>query len=172
MSKELEAPSLEAIRKSATTFEAQCATQSTGCALQARFLKNIAVQYEKAKRQAPSAPSSRPITVQHVSSNELQRGRNTSFPDPTNSLTDTAQADPSIHCTQLIGHSDVSSSAQGMAHAQSDMNSSTHLGYETEFSSWAFDSTDQWEAMFANAGYRIYDGTFVAADVVTEGLPR
>ncbi|RAL62888.1 hypothetical protein DID88_004729 [Monilinia fructigena] len=49
---DLEAQSLQAILLSSETFSQQCATQMTGCAMQARFLKNLAEKYQSLKSQA------------------------------------------------------------------------------------------------------------------------
>lgn len=48
---DFEAPSIQAIGQSAETFEQQCATQLTGCALQARFLKSVIQKYESLTSQ-------------------------------------------------------------------------------------------------------------------------
>ncbi|KAB8304041.1 hypothetical protein EYC80_005387 [Monilinia laxa] len=49
---DLEAQSLQAILLSSETFSQQCATQMTGCAMQARFLKNLVEKYQNLKSQA------------------------------------------------------------------------------------------------------------------------
>ncbi|CCD48319.1 similar to fungal specific transcription factor [Botrytis cinerea T4] len=46
---DLETQSLQAILLSSDTFSEQCATQMTGCAMQARFLKNLVAKYHRLK---------------------------------------------------------------------------------------------------------------------------
>lgn len=58
------------------------------------------------------------------------------------------------------------SSYETYQNPQSDFPTSGNISYENEFSEWAFDNNDQWETMFANAGYRIYDGVFIPGDVM------
>ncbi|KAF7898849.1 uncharacterized protein EAF01_008062 [Botrytis porri] len=48
----LETQSLQAILLSSDTFSEQCATQMTGCAMQARFLKNLVGKYHRLKSHA------------------------------------------------------------------------------------------------------------------------
>ncbi|TGO25465.1 hypothetical protein BPAE_0079g00110 [Botrytis paeoniae] len=49
---DLETQSLQAILLSSDTFSEQCATQMTGCAMQARFLKNLVGKYHRLKSHA------------------------------------------------------------------------------------------------------------------------
>ncbi|KAJ8070918.1 hypothetical protein OCU04_001277 [Sclerotinia nivalis] len=49
---DLETQSLQAILLSSDTFSQQCATQMTGCAMQARFLKSLVEKYQILKSQA------------------------------------------------------------------------------------------------------------------------
>ncbi|KAF7960213.1 hypothetical protein EAE96_001811 [Botrytis aclada] len=49
---DLETRSLKAILLSSDTFSEQCATQMTGCAMQARFLKNLVGKYHRLKSHA------------------------------------------------------------------------------------------------------------------------
>lgn len=172
MSNEFEATSIEAIKKTAQTFEAQCATQKTGCALQARFLNNVAVQYEKAKQQS-----------KRVFVGQLQQVVKTeSMQQPYNEPTD---PNPAIGAQlnqnqnqmdqdmvpQRPAYPQTYTTTQGIAPTQDNFYTNTAgIGYETELSGWNFDNNDQWETMFANAGYRIYDGVFMPEDAMAAGL--
>jgi hypothetical protein len=49
---DLEAPTVLSTQEAAETFKDQCATQTTGCALQARFLQNVIEKYQHMKLQA------------------------------------------------------------------------------------------------------------------------
>ncbi|RDW84488.1 hypothetical protein BP6252_02078 [Coleophoma cylindrospora] len=169
MSNEFEATSIEAIKKTAQTFEAQCATQKTGCALQARFLNNVAVQYEKAKQQNKRIP----ITQLHQevnTENMQQYSEPTSANPTTSSQLDQNQMVQDV-LPQQAAYSQTFVSGQGMAPTQENgYANNAGMGYETELSGWNFDNNDQWEAMFANAGYRIYDGVFMPEDAMAAGL--
>ncbi|KAL3419510.1 fungal specific transcription factor domain-containing protein [Phlyctema vagabunda] len=153
LSHEFETSSIEAIRKTAQTFESQCATQKTGCALQARFLNNVAVQYEKAKRQVkPNGPTSETKTIAPpqfpMAQSAQQVEQNMSYPD-----------------TAMMGN-------QPMVVGTGQEEFYPPMGYDNEMSAWTFENNDRWEEMFATAGYRIYDGVFVPDDAMGNGMDR
>jgi hypothetical protein len=90
---DFEPHSIQAILKAAETFEQQCATQMTGAAMQARFLKSVIQKYENLKSQSPATPAfERGYTSRdsqhstfgvsndgHVSSNTQNHGNNSEF---------------------------------------------------------------------------------------------
>jgi len=150
--------SIEAIRKTARTFEAQCATQKTGCALQARFLNNVAVQYEKAKQNPPSktAANSRNQTQDGTSpQSPLKHVKNacSSFPELGHSIENGAGRELTEEFQQSLRSSDLQTS-----HFASN---ELEIEYQGNFVDWNFDNDDKWEQMFAHAGYRICDGVFL-----------
>ncbi|KAH8654446.1 hypothetical protein BGZ60DRAFT_435582 [Tricladium varicosporioides] len=49
---DFESHSIEAIGRASETFEGQCATEMTGCAMQARFLKTVVQKYQNLKADA------------------------------------------------------------------------------------------------------------------------
>jgi hypothetical protein len=163
LSKEFERPSIEAIRKCARTFDSQCATQQTGCALQARFLYKVAIQYEavKKRRRAPVAvarPKEQPIET------------------PTNTV---HAADPRLDEELLMSTKDLVPDATHIGEPPG-MDTSPYLadfnawspsgGYEAELEHWTFENNEKWEEMFATAGYRIHDGVFMPDDSMDANL--
>jgi hypothetical protein len=128
LSKEFEASSIEAIRKTARTFEDQCATQRTSCALQARFLTNVAIQYENLKLR-PRSVAAAPPSQERVLNSNLS----------------------------------VQTDNRNMQPAEGSLNTdSTSIEYERPAAgNWTLDDNEQWERMFATAGYSIQDGVFM-----------
>ncbi|KUJ09972.1 uncharacterized protein LY89DRAFT_787655 [Mollisia scopiformis] len=86
LGKQLEASSIEAIQKTASTFESQCASQTTGCALQARFLSNIALQFEKVKKQTPKSTSSQSATTSNIELTDVERRSRSKVPSGVQSV--------------------------------------------------------------------------------------
>lgn len=168
LSREFETSSIEAIRKAASTFEAQCATQNTGCALQARFLTNIAVKYEKIKEEHSKTSTSKSNTPYHVGTAAQSTVDTLAYSSSTlvnNERLTGAGMTGDVDNYQTAGYEGYSTS-QSIGAQQIEIPDSGANYYKSEISDWAFDNNEQWEAMFANAGYRIYDGVFLPEEAM------
>jgi hypothetical protein len=152
-SKEFEASSIEAIRKTARTFDSQCATQMTGCALQARFLNNIAIQYDNMQYRPPK-------TAKRPQSSNLGLNNNILTPP------DGPNTSPVVSSTANNQQPEQFRTAMGYSGHLDLSKESKSIGYEPDAGSWNFDDNNHWEEMFASAGYSIQDGVFMPDSVM------
>lgn len=139
---EIEKPTISSTQAAAIIFQEQCATQNTGCALQARFLKNVVDKYQTMKSHAKKIPAQ-----QHVRVPEAFHQIAT---DPTtqaaHSLTSLVYGPP-----QTMAATNMPIQNQG-------------VGYQVDFGNYAFTDNEIWEPMFADAGFRINEGQFMPDD--------
>lgn len=141
MRSDLEAASTKAIHDASETFQKQCVSPSTGCAMQARFLKNVLRKYKDLKiprRTLPSLskqdhqhqlpPIQSTLSQHHTNQNSSNReiGANTLSPPlylPTNSHSPDSQPD---------------------------------------FQANLFENKDMWENLFSDVGFWTGEGIFLS----------
>ena len=159
---QFEGPSLEGIRKTAQIFEGQCVTEKTACALSARFLSNVVVQYENVKRKAVTA--SAPLSKKGYGAGATSRQHN---PNTTHSRQHISfdidishgQSDaiPESHSSINV---DMTSGAPNYGTAANE-GMFVPVDYQPDLGNWTFENEDMWQELFASAGYRINEGIFI-----------
>lgn len=131
---------MEAIRSAAKTLAEQAAPPNTGCALQANFLYNVALEYE-ASHEPPSRSRSHRQDPSHV-----DNPRTTAAPGRTSPL-----------------HVRTDTLSQDMQEIETSAIDSIQDLQDTPFS----DGTDPlandevWAIIFANAGFDVDAGAFM-----------
>jgi len=157
---EFEGPSISAIRNAAATFNEQCASPRTGCALQARFLTNVVEKYESMKPQ--------PVPVK--APKELAQGRQVR---PGLTTQDVQRAEDLQHSNDIaMMNSGMMGDAMGantsgmvgletMGVGPYTAMDQDAAGYQVDFGNSTFADDDMWETLFANAGFRITHGVFM-----------
>ena len=128
---DLESHSIQAILRTSNTFEKQCVTDSTGCAMQTRFLRNVVEKYRKLKQQSQSSGVTngdhhRAETRLLLSGPQFQTNMNTT---PVPDLTSTTHV--VIDKTELTQHTEQSAEFGAEMFAQKDM--WEHLLSDPEF---------------------------------------
>jgi hypothetical protein len=138
MRSDIESHSLEAILKTAETFEQQCATQMTGCAMQARFLRSVIEKY-----QSLSSPEIGGNTIRSQASNNGSNQRPDDMHDhpsiPSNTQTRNYQQN------QTLG-ADIGTQAEPAFHTEDVLG--TNL----------FVDKDLWDNLFSDVGFWMNEG--------------
>jgi hypothetical protein len=137
---DFEPHSIQAILKSADVFEQQCATQMTGCAMQARFLKSVIQKYQSLKSQATERNKGAHPSISHST--------HSTPPVPPSSVppnTDHDSNQGSISRHEATIHHDLR--RQLAPHSQDILG--TNL----------FADNDLWDNLFSDVGFWMNDGT-------------
>ncbi|TGO36932.1 hypothetical protein BHYA_0111g00320 [Botrytis hyacinthi] len=147
---DLETQSLQAILLSSDTFSEQCATQMTGCAMQARFLKNLVGKYHRLKS--------------HASSQVREHGVHSHQPDDPTSL----------ESLQNRINTDVGTSYQVHRPLQSyqdtgELTDTTSINGSTpDFSTGLLHDKEIWDGLLTYAGFWMSEGNLLSDN----SLPR
>ncbi|KAF7922330.1 uncharacterized protein EAE97_011072 [Botrytis byssoidea] len=147
---DLETQSLQAILLSSDTFSEQCATQMTGCAMQARFLKNLVGKYHRLKSHASSQVRDPGVhSHQHEDPTSLESLQNRMNTDVGTSY----QVPRPLQSYQDTGESTDTTSING-----STPNFSTDLLHDKEI----------WDGLLTDAGFWMSEGNLLSDN----SLPR
>ncbi|KAF7940566.1 uncharacterized protein EAE98_000693 [Botrytis deweyae] len=147
---DLETQSLQAILLSSDTFSEQCATQMTGCAMQARFLKNLVGKYHRLKS--------------HASNQVRDHGVHSHQPDIPTSL-------ESLHNRM---NTDVGTSCHVPKPVQShqdagELTDTTSINGSTpDFSTDLLHDKEIWDGLLTDAGFWMSEGNLLSDN----SLPR
>ncbi|KAF7885224.1 hypothetical protein EAF00_011042 [Botryotinia globosa] len=147
---DLETQSLQVILLSSDTFSEQCATQMTGCAMQARFLKNLVGKYHRLKSHASSQVRDRGVhSHQHDDPTSLE-----SFQNRMNAGVGTSYQVPRpLHSYQDTG----------------ELTGTTSINGSTpDFSTGLLHDKEIWDGLFTDAGFWMSEGNLLSDN----SLPR
>lgn len=158
----MEVAALNAIRSAMRTFSEQRAPANTGCALQAKFLRNVLLEYEMINARSQRS-GTQPRSDQHSrqNHNSLRSGAPmTAAPtnlsrlprDTTHQTIDSPIFSPS-HVRRVQD--------SGILSAHDDESSVSATPHDPSVFNLDFANDDVWALIFANAGFNIDQGTFL-----------
>jgi hypothetical protein len=130
---------VQAILDAAETFEQQCASQMTGCAMQARFLKNVVEKYQSMKSHRTSLGADETVSPQSVPQHGTRDNACHSR---------TTASNPNTH-SQNGGNAPVDSTITVGERAEANMPTESQADFGTDL----FADKDMWESLFADAGF-------------------
>ncbi len=139
MRSDLESHSLEAILKTAETFEQQCATQMTGCAMQARFLRSVIERYQSLSSPKIGGDN----TIQSQASNNC-----------SNQQLDNTHDHPAISSNTQRG------SYQQNKTLGTDIGTQAEPAFQTQavLGTNLFADKDLWDNLFSDVGFWMNEG--------------
>jgi hypothetical protein len=162
---EMERPAMEAIRSAAKTLTEQAAPPNTGCALQANFLYNVALEYEASREpscrsrsygRGPSHVDNPRTTAAPSRTLTLHVRTIPSYPTvPDSHLEERAWEDRDLH--------EIDALSQDMQDIETPAIDSIQDLQDTTFSDGTKPLTEDevWAIIFANAGFNVNAGAFM-----------
>lgn len=167
MRTELEKPTIETIQATAQSFAQQAAPTKSSCWLQAKFLSNVLLEFKEATRIRQQPP---PITTTMV-------GQEPGLSIGTHSILNTNDPVGGIDTNPSLmpestrsGSTSVQRPVSALSYphqpvfdtSPNPMLESGHYSQPpAQQQDFTFSDDAMWEAMFANAGFNITDGTFL-----------
>lgn len=145
---DLETQSLQAILLSSDTFSQQCATQMTGCAMQARFLKSLVEKYQILKSQASNKTRDRSNHSYRCDIHPVQ----TYLHDHMNSTINTTHWVPET----IEPYQDTEDFAETNSLTDSTTDFKTDLSADKEI----------WEGLLTDVGFWLSEGNFLLDNTV------
>jgi hypothetical protein len=159
---EMERPAMEAIRSAAKTLTEQAAPPNTGCALQANFLHNVALEYE-----ASRGPSCRSRSYgqgpSHVDNPRTTAAPSQTLPLPVRTIPSYPTV-PDSHLEERAWEDRaIDALSQDMQDIATPAIDSTQDLQDTPFSDGTNPLTEDeiWAIIFANAGFDVNAGAFM-----------
>ncbi|CAD6457588.1 a2cb6896-4ef5-4347-90c3-210530571b3f [Sclerotinia trifoliorum] len=145
---DLETQSLQAILLSSDTFSQQCATQMTGCAMQARFLKSLVEKYQILKYQARNKTPDRNSHSHQSAISPVQ----TYLHDDMNTANHTIR--------QIPETTGPYQDTEDFAETNSITDSTTDFSTDTS------DDKEIWEGLLADVGFWMSEGNFLSDNIL------